>query len=65
MKALVAALIRDDSLETTTGLSAPKPNDAVRKISNSEPKWVNANRYVKSAISYTLSVTNTWFQQQP
>lgn len=45
-----------DSLDTTTGLRAPGPNFAVRKMSNSEPKWANAKKYVKIVKSYTLTI---------
>ena len=52
----MAALIEVDSLDTITGLRAPGPNDAVRKMSNSEPKWANAKKYVKSVRSYILRI---------
>ena len=39
-----------------TGLRAPGPNVAVRRMSNSEPKWANAKKYVKIVKSYTLTI---------
>ena len=53
---LGVAVLAMDSLDTTTGLRAPGPNVAVRKMSNSEPKWANAKKYVKIVKSYTLTI---------